>query len=128
MGSPLLTALLLTLGASDNALRDHPSNADGRLTDAEVAVDGDGWMSSGAVRLHAGSFFEWDLGSSQALKGAAIQADHNDTYVLTVSEDAVTWSEAWRASGVAPSGLRTRSAKLEARGRYVRLSAEAGDG
>lgn len=120
--------LLLLSGTAPNLLEGASTTADARLTDGAVAREGDGWISPPAVELRAESWPQWDLGSSKSFAGAALQADHNDTYLLSVSEDGTTWTDAHHFGPHADPGLRTRSGTLSAQGRFVRLSARGGDG
>lgn len=101
-----------------------------RLTDGVTANDGDHWRTDLTVVLppRAGRV-EFDLGRSVTIRGAFLQGDNNDRYVLTISEDGQTFKPFWTASSVGRSGLRPRhSTRLNARGRYIRLSATGGDG
>lgn len=98
-------------------------------TDGVVQFDGAPWDAPGAVRLPAGGYVQWDLGRVEPIRGAAIQADNNDEYVLSVSEAGVAWLEVWKAGPVDKPGLQTRDTMaLDTRARYVRLSARGGDG
>lgn len=122
----LLLAVLCTATASGNVLRQAGPGADPRFFDGAIAFEGDDWRSNSAVQLRGAATF--DLGATRTLVGVAIQADHNDTYVISVSDDGADFREVYRAGAVAPSGLRTRAAAITATGRYVRLHGEGGDG
>ncbi len=99
-----------------------------RLTDGVVAHDGAVWDDPVASTFGPGAFVQWDLGEVRTLTGAALQADNNDLYIVSVSDDGVAWREVWRAGAERAVGLRTRSTDaLSARGRYVKLTAEGGD-
>lgn len=99
------------------------------LTDGQAPFDGEAWDSPSASRLARHGFLEWDLGREVELRAAAIQADNNDDYVLSVSTDGVAWKEIWRSGTIDAPGLQTRSTgQLAGRGRYVRLAAVGGDG
>ncbi len=132
----LLAALTLTTAASaQNVLAGRlPSGPDGlsapaRVTDGQAPFDGAPWDSASASRLSRGAVVEWDLGQELELRGAAVQADNNDDYVLSVSSDGVAWREAWRSGTIDAPGLQTRSTRrLDTRARYVRLEAHGGDG
>lgn len=101
----------------------------GRLTDGQDNADGDAWDGPNAVLLPADAFIEWDLGAAMALSGAALQGDNNDIYIVSVSDDGISWREAWRAAPEGGPGLRTRSVLgVLGQGRYIRLSATGGDG
>jgi len=100
-----------------------------RLTDRVNALEGAGWNGPSASLLLPGAEVEWDLGAPTLLTGAAIQADSNDVYLLSISDDGRTWRDFTRFGGVERSGLRTRSAsELNVTARFVRLSASGDDG
>jgi hypothetical protein len=122
-----IALLALLAGADPNLLRGAHSGADARLTDGQLAPDGADWLSAPAVTLRAESWPQWDLGSSRLVTGAALQADNNDGYVVSLSEDGSSWTDVFQAAPVAESGQRFRSITFTARGRYVRLRAEGGD-
>lgn len=111
-----------------------PTRAEGaarveRLNDGVTAVDGDAWDGPGAVLLPTDVSVEWDLGRMVRITGAAIQADNNDEYLISVSGDGSTWHAIARFGGVEGAGLRTRSdLSLDATARFVRLTASGGDG
>lgn len=111
-----------------------PTRADGvwqpaRLTDGRWETESAGWQSPGAVQLPEQGFVEWDLGRSEPIIGATLQGDNNDDYVLWVSEDDQSFAPVWHSGTKAAPGLQTRSAQpFQARGRYVRLTSEGGDG
>jgi len=99
------------------------------LTDGQVSFDGAGWNSPGTVVIPRGGSLTWDLGRTEPIIGAAIQADNNDEYILEVSEVGIAWLEVWRAGAVPVPGLQTRDVKgLDTRARYVRLTPAGGDG
>lgn len=98
-------------------------------TDGEVLLDGTGWNAPGTLRIPSGGYAQWDLGRVEPIRGAAIQADNNDEYILSVSEAGLAWLEVWRAPAVGVPGLQTRDTmKIDTRARYVRLTPAAGDG
>ncbi|HJZ86513.1 MAG TPA: hypothetical protein VKN99_15135 [Polyangia bacterium] len=98
------------------------------LTDRVIAVAGDPATSHLAVLIPPGGLVEYDLGTSRTIRGAYVQADNNDEYVLSVSEDGSAFWPLWVAPPVGGAGLRSRIARgLEAHGRYVRLTATGGD-
>jgi hypothetical protein len=99
------------------------------LTDGRVAPEGADWQAPGVTLLRPGEFVVFDLGEAVTLDGAAIQADHNDDYLLEVSLDGVAFRPFFRAQAVAPAGLRTRAGDAGPQAaRYVRLRGEGGDG
>src|SRR5207249_4697321 len=75
------------------------------------------------------AYADYDLGRSTRIDAATVQADNNDDYVVSTSEDGRAFRELWIARPVASPGLRSRSTEgLAGQGRYVRLSARGGDG
>jgi hypothetical protein len=124
--SPFLLLLGLTLPPS--VLQGADTAASARLTDGAFAAEGADWLARGAVRLSRGGSPRWDLGASKVIEGGLIQADNNDTYVVSVSEDGVTWTDVGAFEPASSPGLRTRSSRFHARGRFVRLRGEGGDG
>jgi len=98
-----------------------------RLTDGLYSNEGDEWLTDVTSRfLSARSFVEYDLGSARTIRCALTQADNNDVYILSGSQDGEKWQPLWR---VGPS--RTLACdcatEAEASARYVRLSATGGD-
>lgn len=98
-------------------------------TDGVVQLDGAPWNAPGAWRIPAGGYVQWDLGRVEPIRGAAIQADNNDEYILSVSEAGLAWLDVWHAPAVGVPGLQTRETMgLDTRARYVRLTPVGGDG
>lgn len=100
-----------------------------RLTDGVLALEGSAPTSVDATRL-AGMrpFVEWDLGEPEHITAAAVQADNNDVYRITASNDGTHYEPVWTAESVHEPGLRERLAQnLNATGRFVRFEALAGD-
>jgi hypothetical protein len=98
------------------------------LTDGAAAKAGDPWNSQLSSTFGPGGSARWDLGEVRTLRSAYVQGDNNDEYVISVSEDGESWTELWRAQPTGGRGLQSRSVgDLEARARYVRLSAGRGD-
>ena len=99
-----------------------------RMIDGIAPVEGEVWNSDFSGIVGPEGVAEWDLGASTHVEGALIQGDNNDTYVLTGSEDGVTFTPVWRAGSVEGAGMRIRStAELNTNLRYLRLTAEGGD-
>ncbi|GMU62317.1 MAG: hypothetical protein AMXMBFR34_40800 [Myxococcaceae bacterium] len=99
------------------------------FSDGVALFDGAAWDAHGAVRIPPGGWVQWDLGRVEPVEGAAIQADNNDDYVLSVSELGIAWLEVWRSGTVPAPGLQTRDVMgLGTKARYVRLTATGGDG
>jgi len=135
-------ALFLLAGASSTMARAEPQNliagklpirSEGvknvsRLTDGVYGNEGDEWLTDVTSRfLSARAFVEYDLGGERPLRCALAQADNNDVYILSGSLDGQTWQSLWRVGAESGAGMRLRNQKLEARARYVRLSATGGD-
>ncbi len=101
-----------------------------RLTDRVIALPGDAWKTDlTAVFLSPRAFVEFDLGATRRLGAAYLQADNNDIYLLSVSEDGESFTRVWSAGPHRHPGMRPRfDAHLTGQGRYVRLSATGGDG
>jgi hypothetical protein len=99
------------------------------LTDGVMARTTDPWNTElTAVFRHESSFVEYDLGSVKPFRAGFLQADNNDTYIVSVSEDDVTFKSLWSAPPRSGLGLQERSTQdLKGAGRYVRLSAVGGD-
>ena len=123
-------------GAAGNILALHrPSKTfdvvrAGVLTDGIAAHPGDDWMTD--ITAPFGSpeaFVEYDLGTSHTFSAAFLVGDHNDEYVVALSEDGVQFERFWVAPMRPEPGQQPRSAaELAGRGRYVRVSPGPGDG
>jgi hypothetical protein len=98
-----------------------------RLTDGRLARSGDDWQGPAAVTLRAESVLQWDLGADREIAGVALQADNNDVYVFSTSQDGERWTELFRAEPQTHPGLQSRAERVSARGRYLRLRPEGGD-
>ncbi|HJX52970.1 MAG TPA: discoidin domain-containing protein [Polyangia bacterium] len=138
----LFAALFLLAGASSTIARAEPQSliagklpirSQGvknvaRLTDGLYGNEGDEWLTDVTSRfLSARSFVEYDLGADRPIRCALAQADNNDVYVLSGSQDGENWQSLWRVGAETGAGMRLRNQKLEASARYVRLSATGGD-
>ncbi len=99
------------------------------MRDGVVAWDGDVWDGALSAVLGPGAVIEWDLGRTVALDAVYLQADNNDVYVLSTSQDGISWSPLWTGQPHDVPGLQSRRAEgLGRYGRYLRLTAEGGDG
>jgi hypothetical protein len=107
----------------------HVSHLD-RLTDGIAAYPDDPARTDlAALFASPDAFVVYDLGAETPIACVAVDADGNDSYVLALSSDGVTFTPLWTAPAVADDGLQPRAAHdLHGRGRYVRLSPSAGDG
>ncbi|HEY6725680.1 MAG TPA: discoidin domain-containing protein [Polyangiaceae bacterium] len=100
------------------------------LTDGIAAPDGGYWKTEGtAVFERAEGFVEYDLGSVRRIRAAWAQGDNNDSYQIAGSTDGAVYTTLWIAEPVSRPGLQGRArTRLDARARYVRLTASGGDG
>jgi hypothetical protein len=99
------------------------------MTDGHRPPEGAFWDSEVTAVLAPSGVVEWDLGEPRAVAAALLQADNNDTYVLSASLDGATWAPLWSAPPRDEPGLQTRTERaLNLMVRYVRLTAEGGDG
>src|SRR5258708_4976747 len=93
-----------------------------KLTDGAFARDGEGWDSPPALVLPPGAALVWDLGAPTAFDSLTIQADNNDDYVFSSSDDVVTWYELWVVPPGDAPGLASRTQKwLHLTARFHRL-------
>jgi len=107
---------------------DRATNAE-RMTDGQAADPGDNWQSVLTSVVEKEGSVTWDFGYPREFQGAWIQADNNDVYVLSTSDDGVNFTTAWESSTVDNAGMQTRTAtELHGRGRWVKLTAKGGDG
>jgi hypothetical protein len=100
------------------------------LTDGKKGREGDGWKSRATTPFKdSRAFVDYDLGSEQDIRAAWFQADNNDSYEVSISNDGVSFRSLWVGGPQRHGGLRTRSAtNLNGHGRYVRLRPQSGDG
>lgn len=104
---------------------DHPE----LLTDSWLTPDGRAWDAPEATRMTGiRPVVLWELPEPVRVVAAAIQADHDDTYRLSISEDGEQWTELWSATPTKEPGLRERSTKdIDRTARFVRFEAIGGD-
>ena len=105
------------------------SRAD-RLTDEKSVPPGDFWNTAGSALLSGPrAYADWDLGKETPVQAAWLQGDNNDTYILSISDDGVSYRPLWRAGPVGEPGMRARSVdNLQGKGRFLRVTVEGGDG
>ncbi len=123
-------------GPSENLVAGKsPARAEGvanpaLITDGQLAAEGAAWDGPAASALRSDqSYVDYDLGQTARIDAAIVQADNNDDYIVSVSDDGATFRQLWVARPVAAPGLRDRSIEgLNGRGRWIRLSARGGDG
>lgn len=100
-----------------------------RMNDGQAADPGDNWQSVLTSVIEKEGSVTWDFGAPRDFEGVWIQADNNDVYVLSVSDDGQHFTTAWESSTVDNAGMQTRtSATARGRGRYLKLTAKGGDG
>ena len=101
-----------------------------RLTDGIAAKAGDPVrtdLTSALMTVEA--FVTWDLGAETAVRCALVDADGDDRYQLALSSDGSTFAPLWTAEPDPDRGQQLRVGRdLKGTGRYLRLSAEGGDG
>jgi hypothetical protein len=98
------------------------------LTDEVIAIDGDYWRTDVATVLRPGAWVQFDLGHVTPLRAAYLQADGNDRYTLSFSDDGRLFRQGWTAEAEQGGGLRARAILLDEHARYVRVSPLNGDG
>ncbi len=99
------------------------------ITDGRAALEGDDWNSPSAALFESESgHVDFDLGAPTPIVAGYLQGDNNDEYIISVSDDGVTFRELWVAPPRPAAGLRERWAdNLGGNGRWVRLSGRGGD-
>jgi hypothetical protein len=100
-----------------------------RLNDGVTPADGDPWLTDlSAVYASAGAQVVYDLGRVTPIDAIFIEADNNDRFSLSVSDDGLTYRELWRVPSTGLPGMQPRLVSgLAAQGRYLRLTAIPGD-
>ena len=100
-----------------------------RMTDGKAADPGDSWQSILTSVIEKDGSVTWDFGAQREFEGAWIQADNNDVYVLSTSDDGEHFTTAWESSTVDNAGMQIRqSVTARGRGRYLKLTGKGGDG
>ena len=100
------------------------------ITDGRSVPEGEEWGTSAAAVLDSDrAFVDYDLGRAAPIGAVYVQGDNNDSYVVSVSDDGVSFRELWASPAVSGAGMRERVADgLGATARWLRLSARGGDG
>jgi hypothetical protein len=102
-----------------------------RMTDGRAPEPGDNWTSEYTSVIPADGSVTWDFGVPTDFDGAWIQADNNDIYVLSTSDDGVNFTKAWETLTFdMGAGMQARwsTSPIHGHGRYLRLTARGGDG
>jgi hypothetical protein len=130
-----LTAVLLTAWASPNLLssakvvRDEQILRSAVIRDGRLTAEGEFWDSELTAIVRPQGVLELDLGKVTHIGAGLLQADNNDDYLVWGSTDGLTFKLLWRPETDPDSGMRTRiSRSLDAEARFIRLTAEGGDG
>lgn len=133
--SPPLTAVLLTAWASPNLLssakvvRDEQILRSAVIRDGRLTAEGENWDSELTAIVRPQGVLELDLGKETHIAAGLLQADNNDDYLVWGSTDGLTFKVLWRPEPDPDPGMRTRISKaLDAQARFIRLTAEGGDG
>ena len=102
----------------------------GRVNDGVLSQDGDFWRTDvTSVFESPTAYLEYDLGQSAPIRNALIQADNDDRYTLSISDDGQRWRTLWVADQAHGRGMQTRSTEeVDGVGRFVRIMASGGDG
>lgn len=116
--------------AGKRPIRSAGASHAGRVTDAQIATEGDFWRTDVTSVVAGDGALTWDLGSTQAIRCAFLQGDNNDWYEIAGSADGENFSALWSANPVlGKPGMQPRTTQgLQASTRFVRLTAHGGDG
>jgi hypothetical protein len=115
----LRTATIVRSPGAPNAIR---------MTDGKAPIDGDNWDTVNTAVLAASGEIVWDFSSVRHIGGLRLQADNNDTYTVSASNDGERWSTVWAAKPVGVPGMQTRTSEpLDFLARYLRVTAAGGD-
>src|SRR5690606_11583427 len=102
------------------------------VNDGRLVPEGSRWDAhAAATRTGFGPLAIFDLGEPTRVRSGLVQADGNDTYLVSFSLDGKTFEPAWSAGPIEspPHGLRMRvSEPFDVRARYARVDVIAGDG
>lgn len=99
------------------------------LTDQRLSTEGDFWLTDITTRFRDKSAYAiYDLGGPQPIRCVFLQGDNNDFYQIDGSINGDHFFPMYVGPPSAGPGMRTRTAKIVATARYVRISAHGGDG
>lgn len=100
-----------------------------QLTNEVAVAEGEFWLTEHSARLRdSNAFAIYDLGGPRPIRCAFLQGDNNDSYHVEGSINGDKFFPMFVAAGVPGSGMRTRTLKLVATARFVRVQARGGDG
>jgi hypothetical protein len=101
-----------------------------RLTDGIGAEPGDPPRTDlTTVLVSPEAFVVYDLGAVTPVRCALVEADGDDRYTLSLSNDGARWEPLWTAAPADERGMQLRLGRdLAGSGRYLRLAAAGGDG
>ncbi|MEM9729417.1 MAG: hypothetical protein AAF997_12580 [Myxococcota bacterium] len=99
------------------------------VTDGRALRDGRPWDYEPSAKFQSrGSFVEYDLGESRPIGAIWILADHNDGFLIELSDDGDAYATVWEVPPVAGRGFRPRfQGALEGKGRFLRITPSSGD-
>lgn len=105
-------------------------NAPEKITDGNQAGEGAHWNAPEAATLAKQAVLIYDLGDLKHIDTLILQADNNDVYEISASEDNNQYRIVWRTSGQgAGNGLRTTHvSSLGVDAQYLKLTVHSGDG
>ncbi|MBN1653179.1 MAG: hypothetical protein JXA30_05325 [Deltaproteobacteria bacterium] len=100
-----------------------------RITDGIGSVNGDFWRTDlTAIFEPKNAELIYDLGEVTTIRSVYLHADNNDSFTLSISDSRERFSNFFSAPATTPAGMQPRTGQgLNARGRYLRLTARGGD-
>lgn len=99
------------------------------ITDGRVALPGSPYNGfESAVFRRKDAFVTYDLGRVRTIRAIFLQADNNDSYLVSVSDDGRDFEPVFLGPKAPDAGMQGRvGVDLEVRTRYVRIGPEEGD-
>jgi hypothetical protein len=99
------------------------------LTDSLFSLDGDFWLTDISSRFRDESAYAiYDLGGPQPIRCVFLQGDNNDFYQIDGSINGDHFFPMYVGPPLDGPGMRTRTDKIVATARYIRITAHGGDG
>ncbi len=100
-----------------------------QLTNGVAVAEGEFWLTQHSARLrNRDAYAIYDLGGPRPIRCAFLQGDNDDSYHVEGSINGDKFFPMFVAAGVPGAGMRTRTLKLVATARFVRVQARGGDG